>query len=78
MHQWHRVVARPGAYGADISTGSCHDPVPELFLSRPGVLSWLDLVAGGLLARGLGLAVSAPPLDQSAPHLSLAAPVVGR
>jgi hypothetical protein len=34
MHQWHRVVARPGANGADISTGSCHDPVPELFLHR--------------------------------------------
>ena len=34
MHQWHRVVAQPGANGADISTGSCHDPVPELFLHR--------------------------------------------
>ena len=32
MHQWHRVVARPGAYGADISTGSYHDPVPMLAL----------------------------------------------
>ena len=34
MHQWHRVVVRPGANGADISTGSCYDPVPELFLHR--------------------------------------------
>jgi len=32
MHQWHRVVARPGAYGADISTRSCHDPVLMLAL----------------------------------------------
>ena len=32
MHQWHWVVARPGAYEADISTGSCHDPVPMLAL----------------------------------------------
>ena len=32
MHQWHRVVARPDAYGADISTGSYHDPVPMLAL----------------------------------------------
>ena len=32
MHQWHWVVARPGAYEADISTGSCHEPVPMLAL----------------------------------------------
>jgi hypothetical protein len=27
MHQWHRVEARPGAIGADIGTGSRHNPV---------------------------------------------------
>ena len=80
MHQWHRVVARPGAYGADISTGSCHDPVPMLALDIGTGANDHSVPQAGLPLLDISKSLTTPhsylyPSHFSTSHLSLSYPL---
>ena len=80
MHQWHRVVPRPGAYGADISTGSCHDPVPMLALDIGTGANDHPVPQAGLPLLDISKCLTTPhsylyPSHFSTSHLSLPYPL---
>ena len=80
MHQWHRVVARPGAYEADISTGSCHDPVPMLALDIGTGANDHPVPKAGLSLLDIFKSLTTPhsylyPSHFSTSHLSLPYPL---
>ena len=80
MHQWHQVVARPGAYGADISTGSYHDPVPMLALDIGTGTNDHPVPKAGLSLLDISKSLTTPPSylypsHFSTSHLSLPYPL---
>jgi hypothetical protein len=74
------MVARPGAYEVDISTGSCHDPVPMLALDIGTSANDHPVPKTGLSLLDISKSLTTPhsylyPSHFSTSHLSLPYPL---